>query len=117
MIAEAYVIEAEVQVLGMLLFDQAAIARVIDMLKAEYFSVHSHQKIYQAILAVHSSGRTTDVLNVCHQLKINGQLLEVGGHGVVGRMIDTVVTSANIDHLAALIIESRLGELIACRAF
>ena len=57
-------IEAEEVVLGGILFDPEAIARVIKILQPEDFYVGSHKNIYQAAVRLHQSQQPTDLLEL-----------------------------------------------------
>ncbi|WP_335116294.1 DnaB-like helicase N-terminal domain-containing protein [Nostoc sp.] len=57
-------IEAEEAILGGIMLDPEAIARVCDRLIPEAFYISSHKDIYQAALRLHTQSRPTDLLSV-----------------------------------------------------
>lgn len=104
---EAYVIEAEMQVLGAALFDhQNVIGRIAHKLKAEHFNVSKHRTIYQAMVNLYMDGKSTDLLQVTHALKESGELDAIGGRIVLGELLyNAPVSTANVDITADIIIE------------
>ncbi|ALF55729.1 hypothetical protein ACX27_27370 [Nostoc piscinale CENA21] len=102
---ESYVIDAEMQVLGALLLDPEAMIRVVGILKSEYFFVPKHQAIFKSMLAMHDRGENINIPALCQQLKREGKLESVG-RTTLGELFSSTVTSANVDALAQVIVES-----------
>ena len=98
-------IEAEEVVLGGILFDPEAIARVIKILQPEDFYVGSHKNIYQAAVRLHQSQQPTDLLFVTSWLESHGLLHNVGGRNKLASLLNSCVSAVNIDALAELIRE------------
>jgi replicative DNA helicase len=98
-------IEAEEVVLGGILFDPEALARVIKILQPQDFYVGSHKNIYQAAVRLHQSQQPTDLLFVTSWLESHGLLHNVGGRNKLASLLNSCVSSVNIDALAELIRE------------
>ncbi|MEO1391045.1 MAG: replicative DNA helicase [Cyanobacteria bacterium J06634_6] len=98
-------IDAEYDIIGAILIDPGAIARVAHKLPSEAFYVHNHRTIYQACLELHRDGQVVDLMTVCTALTNNKQLDKVGGKRAIAQMFDACLTSANVDSHAALILE------------
>lgn len=98
-------IDAEYDVIGAILVDPGAIARIAHKLPPEAFYVHNHRTIYQACLEVHRDGQVVDLMSACTALANGKQLDKVGGKGAISRMFDQCLTSANVDQHADLILE------------
>lgn len=98
--------ETEEAILGGLIFDPGAVARIAPLLGApEAFYIGSHQEIYRACLALHSTGKTTDLISVANWLKDQGRLEKAGGVSALVRLLDACVSAANIENHAELIAE------------
>lgn len=104
-------IEAEEAILGGLLIDPEAIARVTPIIKKpEAFYLRAHRSIYEAILAAYKGGAgTIDLMTVATALKdarsaeYDNKLEEVGGRIRLAQLIDRVISAANIDQYALLV--------------
>jgi replicative DNA helicase len=95
---------AEEAVLGSILFDPAAIARVVDRLPVEAFYIEGHKKIYRVMRRLHSNGKPPDMVEVISSLQDQGWLSEVGGQVRIVQLAE-VIGSANIDQYAKLVAE------------
>lgn len=103
--AEPANIDAEYDVIGALLIDPGAIARIAHRLPPEAFYVHSHRAIYQVCLQLHRDGQVVDLMTVCTALANSKQLERVGGKAAIAQMFDLCITSANVEQHAELILE------------
>lgn len=98
-------IEAEECILGGILLDPEAINRVIDLLRPEAFSLSAHQKIYQATLTLHNSGKPTDFMTVNSWLSDHNLLEKIGGQSKLVELLDRTVSAVNIDEYAKLVMD------------
>jgi replicative DNA helicase len=98
-------IEAEEAILGGILLDPEAIARVSDLLPSEGFYVDAHAVIYKAALHLHAQHKPTDLLSMANYLADNDQLTRIGGRNKLATLIDRTVSAVNIDALAGLVVE------------
>lgn len=97
-------IEAEEAILGGILLDPDALARVRDELKPHHFYIGAHEYIYQAMLKLSELEKPTDLIVVIDYLKANELLAKVGGRNKLASLVDRCVSAVNIDALAALVI-------------
>lgn len=108
-------VDAEVDLLGGILFDPNALDRVVEILEPRHFYVSSHQQIYEACLALKSENKPVDMLFVSQWLRDSGLLEKVGGNAAIASLLDGRVGTANIDAYAHLIAEKwkrrRLAEI------
>jgi replicative DNA helicase len=96
-------IDAEEGIIGGILLDPNAIARVAPILTPEMFYISSHQTIYQAASALHEQNKPTDIKQVADWLS-DRQLLEpVGGLSKLAQLIERTVSAVNIDNLAEIV--------------
>lgn len=99
-------IDLEKAVLGAILLEKNAIDLVIDILNTDVFYRDEHQKIYLAILELYNDEtKNIDILTVVNQLKKNGHLELVGGAYYISTLTNRVVSSANIEFHARIILQ------------
>lgn len=108
-------VEAEVEILGGILYDPTALERVVDLLPPDAFYLTSHKVVYRACLALRLQEQPIDLMSVTQFLQGHGQLDRVGGKLALVNLLDSVVSTANIDHMANLVADKwrrrRLGQL------
>ncbi|MEO1559472.1 MAG: replicative DNA helicase [Cyanobacteria bacterium J06632_19] len=98
-------IEAEEAILGGILLDPEAIARVRDILVTEAFYISTHRNIYQATLELDNENKPTDLLAVVNWLENRDLLSKVGGRNQLATFVDRTVSAVNIDALAQLVMD------------
>ncbi len=101
-------IEAEQSVLGSILIDGDALARVIEILKPEDFYEPAHKLIYDVILELFDKGKAIDLITVSETLKKRGKLDEVGGIDYLTELIHIVPTAVNADYYAQIVREKAI---------
>ncbi len=107
-------LEAEQGVLGSMLLDRDAIARVVELVRPEDFYRDAHRRIYDTIVELFERGEPVDLITVTDRLRDKGQLDDVGGAGYVTALLNTVPTAANVEYYARIVLQkSMLRQLIA----
>ena len=101
-------IDMEEVVLGAMLLEKEAVNSVIDILVPEAFYKDAHQKIYKAIKDLFAKSEPIDILTVTNQLLTNGELEMVGGAYYISKLTNRVVSSANIEYHARIIIQKHI---------
>lgn len=110
-------LEAEQSVLGALMLDKNAIINVADILLPEDFYKPAHTKIYETILKLYERREPIDILSVTAKLKDENVLKEIGGNTYLTQLMESVPTSAHVEHYAKIVREKRvLRELIKTSA-
>lgn len=110
-------IEAEEALLGAILIDPEAIARILPILPdPQAFYIHAHRHVYAAAVALKSDGKPTDLMFVASRLKDAGRLESVGGQIRLAQLVDRCVSSANVDHYAQLIADKYIRRQLASAA-
>lgn len=99
-------VEAEQSVLGSLLLDKDAIVKVAESLKPEHFYREQHAEIYRAILTLYEKRQPADLVTVTDILKKNSTLELAGGAGYLAGLVNSVPTSAHIEHYAGIVKEA-----------
>ncbi|MDD5593108.1 MAG: replicative DNA helicase [Candidatus Margulisbacteria bacterium] len=96
---------AEQSVIGSMLLDKNAVVRVIELLRPDSFYRDAHRFIYEAILDLFDRGEPVDLVTVTEALRKSGKLDAVGGAVYVTDLINSVPTSANVEHYAKIVEE------------
>ncbi len=97
--------ELEEAVLGAVMLEKTAFDTVIEILKPECFYVESHQRIYQAMQSLAQKSQPIDMLTVVEELRFREELEMTGGPYYITRLTNSVVSSANIDAHARIILQ------------
>ena len=97
--------ELEEAVLGAIMLEKTAFDTVVEILKPECFYVESHQRIYQAMQSLAQKSQPIDMLTVVEELRFREELEMTGGPYYVTRLTNAVVSAANIDAHARIILQ------------
>ncbi len=101
-------VEAEEAILGAILLDPEAIGRVADRLQADAFYISAHREVYRAALGLQAQGKPTDLTTISASLQDNGKLDGIGGQSRLAQLIDRVISTANVDQYAELVMDKYL---------
>lgn len=96
-------IDAEEGILGGILLDPGALARVASILTPEMFYISSHQTIYRAALALYEGDKPTDLMQVANWLSDRQWLEKAGGRAKLAQLVERTVSAVNVDALARLV--------------
>src|SRR5580692_302873 len=97
--------ELEEAVLGAIMLEKTAFDTVIEILKPECFYSESHQRIYQAMQSLAQKSQPIDMLTVVEELRFREELEMSGGPYYITRLTNSVVSAANIDAHARIILQ------------
>ena len=97
--------ELEEAVLGAVMLEKTAFDTVVEILKPECFYVESHQRIYQAMQSLAQKSQPIDMLTVVEELRFREELEMTGGPYYITRLTNAVVSAANIDAHARIILQ------------
>ena len=98
-------IEAEQAVLGAMLSSKEAVSRAIEIVSSEAFYKEGHVKIFSSMVELFNSGDPIDAISLNNILKKKKQLDACGGAYYITGLVDSVPTSANVDHYARIVLE------------
>lgn len=101
-------LDAEQSVLGSMLLDRDAIARVVEALRPEDFYRDLHRTIYTAILDLFERGEPVDLITVTNKLAGMGKLEDIGGATYLTSLPNTVPTAANAEFYAGIVLEKSM---------
>ena len=95
--------EAEESVIGSLLLDGAAFARIAPLVKPVDFYRERNRWCYEACQALYERGEAIDQVNVARELTVRDQLDGIGGPGYLSHLIAVVPTSVHAEHYARIV--------------
>src|ERR1041385_7050360 len=97
--------DLEEAVLGAIMLEKSAFDTVVEILKPECFYVEANQRIYRAMQGLQQKNSPIDLLTVVEELKFREEIDLVGGPYYVTRLTNSVVSSANIEAHARIILQ------------
>ncbi|MBK9290776.1 MAG: replicative DNA helicase [Bacteroidetes bacterium] len=100
--------DLEEAVLGAMMLEKDAVNAVIDILRPEVFYKDAHQRIYAAIQSLFSKLQPIDILTVTNELRFQGDLELVGGPYYISQLTSRVVSAANIEFHARIILQKHI---------
>lgn len=100
--------ELEEAVLGAIMLEKGAFDNVSEILRPECFYVDAHQRIFKAMQDLTTKSSPIDLLTVVEELRSREELEMVGGAYYVTRLTNAVVSTANIEAHARIILQKFL---------
>lgn len=97
--------ELEEAVLGAVMLEKTAFDVIVEILKPECFYVEAHQRIFRTMQALQQKNSPIDLLTVVEELKFREELDLIGGPFYVTKLTNSVVSSANIEFHARIILQ------------
>jgi len=98
-------LEAEAAVLGAMLLNPDTVPTVLQYLKPHDFYLQPHRQVYEAIVALFEQNSPTDIITVTTELKRMKELDAVGGQPFLSNLLEGVLTTANCEEYAQLVLE------------
>lgn len=98
-------VEMEQSVLGAILLENEALAKVLETLDERDFYHDAHRWIFQAMIALFEENVPIDLLTVTERLRKNERLEAVGGASYLAELVELVPTAANVWHHARVVRE------------
>ncbi|MEO5594496.1 MAG: replicative DNA helicase [Chitinophagaceae bacterium] len=97
--------DLEEAVLGAIMLEKSAFDVVAEILKPECFYIDAHQRVFKVMQGLQQKNQPIDILTVVEELKSKEELETVGGPYFVTRLTNAVVSSANIEAHARIILQ------------
>ncbi len=101
-------VDIEAAVLGAMLLDKSAIAKVIEVLTDDAFYKEAHRNIFQAIITLFERSEPADIITVIEELRRRGLLDRIGGEVYITELTMKVTSAANVEFHARIILEKAL---------
>ena len=94
--------------LGGMLIDGGAAAKVIDFIDESMFYREAHRRLFRGMSRLFQRGEVLDPITVSEELKKAGELEGAGGLDYLASLLDAVPTAANIEYHARIVHEKAL---------
>ena len=101
-------VHTEVAILGAMLLDSVAISDATEKLKAEDFSLDSHQRIFRAIVDLMAKGHGIDYLTVQEELARRRELDSIGGPAYLAFLTEGIPRNFNIESYVQIVRDKSL---------
>jgi len=95
--------EAERSVLGSMLRDNAVIDDVVNVVRGDSFYEDAHQKIFNAIVALHNRSHPADLVTLGEELIQLKQVEDIGGLAYLADLWNATPTAANAEYYARIV--------------
>ncbi|MBM4160290.1 MAG: replicative DNA helicase [Ignavibacteria bacterium] len=107
-------VDVEMAVLGAMLLEKGAIAKVIEILDDSSFYKPAHQRIFVAMIALFERSEPVDLITLIEELRRRGELEKIGGEYYLTELTTRVTTAANVEYHSHIVLEKALmRQLIA----
>src|SRR5580698_7974169 len=101
-------VHTEVAILGAMLLDGVAISDATAKLKAEDFSLDSHQRVYRCIVDLMAKGHGIDSLTVGEELARRRELDSIGGLAYLAFLTEGIPRNFNIESYVRIVKDKSL---------
>ena len=101
-------VHTEVAILGAMLLDSVAISDATEKLKAEDFSLDSHQRVFRAIVDLMAKGQGIDYLTVQEELARRRELDSIGGPAYLAFLTEGIPRNFNIESYVQIVRDKSL---------
>jgi replicative DNA helicase len=101
-------VDVEAAVLGAMLLEKEAIAKVLAVLDETAFYKPAHQLVYKAMIDLFERSEPVDLITLTEELKRRGDLEKVGGEYTIADFTTKVASAANVEYHAHIVLEKAL---------
>lgn len=105
-------IDVEKAVLGALMIESDALAKVITILSAECFYMPVHRVIYEQILSCYRNSIPVDLLSVSTGLMSNNVVKSNGGISYISSLTSFVASAVNIEYMCKILVQKMIARKI-----
>lgn len=100
--------EAEMSVLGVAFLNKEAIEKISEEVNADMFYNEKNKILFNAIMNLYKENTPVDMTTIKAELDKKKSLNEVGGISYITEVIDSVVTSANLEYYIKILKENAI---------
>jgi replicative DNA helicase len=101
-------IDVEMAVLGAMMLEQGAAARVFEILDETCFFKDAHRDVFLAAQRLYQRNDPIDIVTVTEALNAANQLDDVGGAAYLAELTGVVASPANVEHHARIVLRKSL---------
>jgi replicative DNA helicase len=98
-------LEAERSILASLMLDGQSIEKAMEILNCDDFYTLVHQKIFDAMIALHKRNEPIDLITLTNYLEKDGTLDSIGGFMYLSELISEVPTAVNVEYHSKIVKE------------
>ena len=98
--------EAEMSVLGVTFIDNSLVDKICEEVNSDMFFDEKNKYLFEAIEELHKNGLPIDIGMMKEELDKKKRLNLVGGIEYISQVIDSVITSANLNHYISILKEN-----------
>ncbi len=109
-------LEAERSVLGAVLIDNDALARVLEFLQTDDFYREAHRRIFAGMIALFERNEPCDIVTLHDQLAKQSALEATGGPTYLAELSLSVPTAANVHYYAKIVRERSMARRLISTA-
>lgn len=96
-------VESERALLGSIMLRPEALVEIMDILRPEAFYSDKHKTIFVGMTDLYEKREPIDFLTLSTKLKEKGELERIGGMSYLTEIVNTVPSSSNAEHYAAIV--------------
>ncbi len=100
--------DAEIAVLGAMMLDRQAVAKVVEILEPECFYHESHKILFTVMLGMFERGVPVDMVTLTDEIKSRGLMEQIGGVFYITEINSRTPSSANVEYHARIVLEKHL---------
>lgn len=100
--------DLEESLLGAMLLDPDAVARVVGLVCMDTFSTDAHRVVFEAIIHLFDRGQPINLITVVDQLRVANKLVRAGNAYGVSRLTNRVAGSTNVEYVARILAQYHL---------
>jgi len=89
--------EVEAAVLGAMLIDKEAVAKVLNIVSADTFYVTAHKIIFEAMISLFEANEPIDTVTVYEELRKRNQIDNIGGAAYLSQLAQNVSSPAMVE--------------------
>lgn len=101
-------IDIESNVLGAMLIEREAVPKALELLNVDSFYSPHHQAIFEAMIALFTSGEPIDEITVYEELNKRGKLEISGGLPYLNSLSNIISSAANIEFHSRILVEKQI---------
>ncbi len=98
--------EAEMSVLGVTFIDNSLVDKICEEINVDMFFDERNKYLFEAITSMHENGIPIDAGTIKEELDKKKRLTAIGGLAYISEVIDSVITTANLDYYINILKES-----------
>jgi replicative DNA helicase len=98
----------ESAVLGAMLLDKEAIAKVLAIMDPSAFYKPAHQLMYKAMIDLFERSEPVDLITLSEELRRRGDLEKIGGEYYINDLTTKISSAANVEYHAHIVLEKAL---------